>query len=480
MKTTPERDRLGLQAGAPPPGSLERANRVHLIGMGGIGMSGLARLLLDRGAEVTGSDLAASPISRSLEAMGAGFRAGHDASHVDGAEVVIVSNAVPPDNPELLRAVALGMTVLTRVEAIAELARERRVIAVAGTHGKTTTSALLGWLLLDGGYDPSILVGGIVPQLQGQARLGKGNAFVIEADEYRSSFLGLDPHTVVVTHIEFDHPDYYANAEEVFTAFKEFARRVPEDGKLYICADHPQTRRLAQEIGGAQTETYGLQQEADWMALDARPDEEGGYTFQLAHRGQPAGLVKTRLPGLHNVRNALGALAAAHGFGAELGRAVEAIARFRGVDRRFQVLGEARGVTIIDDYAHHPTEIEATTAAARQRFPNRRIWVAFQPHTYSRTQALFPGFVRTLALADRVVVSDIYPAREPDPGVVHARDLAHEIGTRAIYGGTLAETASVLEDGLRPGDVLLILGAGDVREVGEAVLQRLREKHGEE
>lgn len=441
-------------------------------------MSGIAHLLLDGGVAVTGSDLAPTSITEALEAKGAVLQSDHRPSLVAGADLVIVSSAVPPDNPELRHAATAGLPVLTRGEAVAELAEGQRVLAVAGTHGKTTTTAMLAWVLLEAGHDPTVLVGGIVPQISGQSRLGGSDQFVIEADEYQRSFLALEPYLLLVTHIEFDHPDYFTDEEDVFGAFRELAWRVRPDGRLITCADHPLSLRLAKDSGRAQTETYGVGEEADWRALDPHSDGSGGQRFHVAHRDRPVCGVRIHLPGMHNVRNALGALAAAHSEGVEPEEAAQALERFVGVERRFQTLGEAGGVMVIDDYAHHPTEIAATIAAARERFPERRLWAAFQPHTFSRTKALLRGFAGTLAALDRVVIADIYPAREPDQAIVHARDLADLIGPHASYGGSLREAQAMLETELGPGDVLLVLGAGDIRQVGESVLRRLQDKHG--
>ena len=442
-------------------------------------MSGIAHLLLDKGVAVTGSDLSLSPVTAGLAAKGAGVQEGHAPSRVEGADLVVASAAVPSDNPELRHATASGVPVLTRGEALAQLAEGHQIIAVAGTHGKTTTTAMLALVLIEAGRDPTVLVGGIVPQLNGQARLGGGSEFLLEADEYQRSFLAFEPHLALVTHIEFDHPDYFADEEDVFAAFKQLAERITSEGRLYACADHPLSLRLAVEIGEARSETYGLRREAHWRALQLRPQQRGGYSFEVAYRGRSACRVSIQLPGLHNVRNAVGVLAAAHALGVEPGTVARILEGFVGVERRFQILGEAAGVTVIDDYAHHPTEISTTMAAARERFPGRRLWAVFQPHTFSRTLAFFNGFSDALGAADRAVISDIYPAREPDAGTVHARDLASQIGSSATYGGSLGDAEEMLTAELQPGDILLVMGAGDIGQVGEGVLDRLQEKHDE-
>lgn len=479
MKPTSERERLGLQAGAPARGLLGEARYVHFIGIGGIGMSAIAHLLLDKGVAVTGSDLTLSPVTAALEAKGAAVHGGHAPSLVEGADLVVVSTAVPPDNAELRHATDLGVPILTRGETLARLAQGHQVIAVAGTHGKTTTTAMLAMTLIEAGQDPTVLVGGIIPQIDGQARLGSGTGLLVEADEYQRSFLALEPYLVLVTHIEFDHPDYFADAEDVFAAFKQLAERITPEGLLYSCADHPLSLRLAAELGEARAETYGLTEGAHWRALHPLPERRGGHSFEVAHRGRSVCRVSIPLPGLHNVRNAVGALAAAHALGVEPKTAAGVLEGFVGVERRFQLLGEVAGATVIDDYAHHPTEISTTVAAARERFPGRRLWALFQPHTFSRTLALLNGFSEALRAADRAVISDIYPARELDTGAVHGRDLASQIGPSATYGGSLGDTEEMLAAELQPGDVLLVMGAGDIWQVGEGVLNRLRETHGE-
>jgi len=450
--------------------------RVHLIGIGGIGLSAIAKVLLEEGCRVSGSDLKLSPITEALAARGATIHQGHRAENVGDAEVVVVSSAIPADNPEAAAARARGIPVVKRDWMLGRMMEGRFGIAVAGSHGKTTIAAMLALLLTDAGLDPTFIVGGIMENLGTNARAGRGRYFVIEADEYDRTFLGLRPRIAVVTNIEMDHPDCYPELDDLMEVFREFVRLVPADGCVIGCGDEERTRGMLGELRGTQGSrviTYGLGEGVDWQAADIRAHELGGRDFVALHEGQPVGAFGLQIPGLHNVQNSLAVLAVAHQLGLGLAGVRETLRRYSGVQRRFEVKGEVNGVIVVDDYAHHPTQIRTTLRAARERYPGRAIWAVFQPHTYSRTKALLGEFAASFADADHVVVTEIYAAREFDNLGVSASDivaLMRHPDTRYISG--LNETADYLFDHLRPGDVLITLGAGDGYKVGEKVLAR--------
>ena len=447
-----------------------RGPSFHLVGIGGAGMSAIARLLLELGHPVSGSDLRDSPTLRELAARGARVYLGHSPEQVPEGGIVIVTSAAPPDNPEVLEARRRGLPVWSRAEALRRLCLGRRCLAVAGIHGKTTTTALLTVLLRASGEDPSFIIGGEVPELGGNGHAGSGRHIVLEADEYDRTFLALEPAVAVVTNVEWEHVDCYPDPAAIREAFAAFLARVPADGAVFLCQDDPGARELPRPA--VPTFTYGLAPEADWRAEEVELGQ-AETTFTLSHAGRRLGRFHLRIPGEHNVRNALAALAVAAWEGADLERAGEVLATFSGVRRRFQEVGTAGGVTVVDDYAHHPSEIRSTLAAARQRFPKRRLAVVFQPHTYSRTRAFARDMAAALSLADLVLVTEVYAARESDPGDVSGREIAARLPPPAGYAATLEEALPWLEEHLRPGDVVLTLGAGDITTLGPRLLSRL-------
>lgn len=453
---------------------LEGVKRVHFVGIGGTGMAPLAQVLLESGLQVQGSDLRASATTARLAAAGARVFEGHRAEQVEGAELVVISSAVPEDNPELLRARALGLTIAKRAEVWGELMRRQRAIAIAGTHGKTTTSAMVATLLGRAGLDPTCMVGGELLELGSGAKLGRGRYLVAEADEFDGSFLKFVPWTAVLTNIEADHLDYYGSLDAVVDAFQRFIALLPADGHAVLCWDDPRVRALTLPRGTTLA-SYGFGEEAEWRATGVRPNEAGGNDFRLLRGGEEAGAFRLQLPGRHNVSNAVGALAVGGLLGIAGDVAYEALANFRGTRRRLEFRGAARGVTVYDDYAHHPTEVKATLAAARERHSGR-LWVVFQPHTYHRTKRLLPEFATAFELADRVLVADIYlpPGREADTLGITARDLVQAMEHRgARYVGALDAAVAYLTREVRPGDWVLTMGAGDVDKVAEATLARL-------
>jgi len=451
--------------------------RVHLVGIGGAGLSAIARVLMGRGALVSGSDLVLSPVAEALARDGARIYLGHDASHIADADLVVVSSAVPQDNVEVQAARAAGIPVVKRAEMLGWLMEGSIGVAVAGTHGKTTTTAMIAMVLWEAGLDPTFIVGGVMVNLGTNARAGSGPHFVIEADEYDHTFLGLKPQVAVVTNVEYDHPDCFKSPALLRYAFAEFVALLPADGLLVFCRDDP----VAREIGAglvAQNQavvSYGLQGEATWRAERIRPNMAGGSDFVAVRRGQTVGEVRLRLPGAHNVLNALATLAVSERLGVPFPTVRAALREFRGVGRRFELKGEVDGVVVIDDYAHHPTEIRATLAAARQRYPGRTLWAVWQPHTYSRTKALLADFARAFGQADHVLVLPIYAARERDTlGVRSADVVAAMAHPDARCVDSLEEAVAVLGAEVQPGSVVMTLGAGDGNRVGEWLLIALR------
>ncbi|WP_432496223.1 UDP-N-acetylmuramate--L-alanine ligase [Kineococcus gypseus] len=477
-------------AGEPVP--VERLGRVHLLGIGGVGVSGVARLLLARGVAVSGSDAVDSEVLHRLAALGARVAVGHDEAHLGDlgpGDTVVVSSAVRPANPELVAARARGLRVLHRSEALAALMVGRRGVAVAGTHGKTTTSSMLAAALLEAGLDPGYAIGGeLTGGSDGGARDGSG-PFVAEADESDGSFRAYAPEVDVVTNVEPDHLDHYGTAEALARAFEEFVQRLRPGGVLVACADDAGSVRLAEfaRQAGVRVRTYGTHPDADVRLSDV--DVSGASPSALVHvdvdadAGPDAAALPLRLavPGLHNLRNAAGALAAALELGAPAGAVLRALERFGGARRRFEHRGEAAGVRVVDDYAHHPTEVEALLRAARPVAAGGRVVAVFQPHLVSRTRQFAEQFGRALALADEVVVLDVYVAREdPDPAVTGAlvADAVPLPAGAVAFVPDRADAARAVVRRLRPGDLLLTVGAGDVTALGPQVLALLAEREG--
>lgn len=460
---------------------------IHLIGIGGSGLSAIARLLLDQGNTVTGSDRILSPLALDLRKMGAVIADGHAAPNITGADYVVRSSAIPDDNPEVLAALAAGIPVYKRADFLGRLMADKLGIAIAGTHGKTTTTGMIAWVLYALGADPSFIVGGVLQNLGINARAGRGEAFVIEADEYDRTFLGLKPRYAVVTNIEHDHPDCFPTPADFRAAFVDFMHLVPPDGALVACGEDmgaselmAEARRLQKRVVGYRIAENQRTEAGEWvLAQNVMANNLGGFTFNALIRlaGSPNYVsgVQLRVPGLHNVRNALAVLATVGLLGLDLKAAGKALGEFQGTGRRFEIKGEAGGVIVIDDYAHHPTEIRATLDAARARYPSRRIIVVWQPHTYSRTRTLFDEFVVSFAEADDVIVSEVYAAREPKQDF-SARKVVQAMYHRAArFIPTLPEIRNYLLSHLKPGDVLLVLSAGDADQVSAEVLARLKE-----
>ncbi|MGB8213199.1 MAG: UDP-N-acetylmuramate--L-alanine ligase [Anaerolineales bacterium] len=455
--------------------------RIHLIGIGGTGISAIARVLLEMGHTVSGSDRVESPFTRDLQSAGVTIHIGHRPENVVGVDLVVRSSAIPDNNPEVSAARAARIPVLKRANFLGSLMEGKTGIAIAGTHGKTTTTAMLAWMLTALNQDPSFIVGGVLTNLGVNARAGKGNAFVIEADEYDRMFLGLKPAIEVVTNIEHDHPDCYPTLADLQAAFMEFVQRLPANGTLIACSEDPGAFALlnkAEKIGEAVL-TYGLKpRSSDGREIDTYTslisvNGKGGFTFSACVLGDSV-TVELQVPGKHNILNALAALTVVKLLGLPLAGAAEALNQFAGTGRRFEVRGEVNGITVIDDYAHHPTEIQATLAAARYRYPRSTLWVVWQPHTYSRTQALLDDFANSFGNADEVIVTEIYAAREPKRDF-SSRQVVDAMPRLAQFIASLSEVSNYLISHLRPGDVLLVLSAGDADQISTNVLTHLKE-----
>lgn len=447
--------------------------RLHFVGIGGIGMSAIAQVMLEEGRYVSGSDLKASAVTRRLEALGATVHAGHRADNVGDVEIVVRSSAVSDSNPEVQEALRRGIPVVKRAVFLGWMMEQKRTIAVAGTHGKSTTSSLIGWILLQAGKDPTLLIGADLTQLGCNARLGHSPYLVAEADEFDGSLREFRPWTAVVTNIEPEHLDYYGTFEALLDTFRRFTEGVPPGGHILLCSDDPGTR----SIMPGRALTYGLGPGAEWQACNSRPNAAGGHSFEVVRRGRAIGTFSSTLPGLHNVYNALAAIAVGALVGVPADVLARAVGSFQGVARRFQTKGEVAGITVVDDYAHHPTEIQATLSAARQRFGRRRKICLFQPHTYSRTRLLMNEFSQAFDDADEVYIADIYAAREINTYGVTSADLAKAVRHRRCqWIGSLEQARDQLKGYLVKGDVLLTVGAGDVNLVGDWILEELAGK----
>lgn len=449
-----------------------KIQKLHFIGIGGIGMSGIAELLLNLGYEVSGSDLKQSAVTRRLKTLGGKIHIGHRTANVRGANVVIVSSAVHPDNIEVIEAKRLQIPVIPRVEMLAELMRLKYSVAVAGSHGKTSATSMIATVLVKGGFDPTAVIGGRLNAFGSNAKLGKGDFLVAEADESDGSFLKLSPTIAVVTNIDREHLDHYANLEEIQEAFTAFANKVPFYGAAVLCLDDPSVQAVIPTIT-RRIVTYGTSSQADLVASNIE-FRDFGSSCRIQYKGKFLGVLRLSIPGEHGILNSLAAVATGMELEIPFKKIAVALASFQNADRRFQIKGRKRNILVVDDYGHHPTEIAATLSAARHAC-DRRIVAVFQPHRYTRIQALAEDFSRSFYHADVLVVLPIYGAgEEPIPGVT-AETLADQIkkfGHRNVhYAPDFQGARTVLDDVLQDGDLLLTLGAGDVWKVGDEFLK---------
>jgi len=453
-----------------------KIQRIHFVGIGGIGMSGIAEVLLNLGYKISGSDLKSSAMTQRLAEMGAQIFSGHGPENVSGADVIVTSSAIVGDNPEVTEAARLHVPVIQRAEMLAELMRLKYGIAIAGMHGKTTTTSMVAAVLAAGGLDPTVVVGGRVDAMGSNARLGKSHYLVAEADESDRSFLKLSPILSVVTNIDREHMDCYRDMQDVEETFVEFMNRVPFYGTVVACADDGQLRALLPRVK-RRVVTYGMSQDADFRAESiAGQQTSASNRFRVRYKDQDLGEFGLHVPGQHNVLNATAAIAVGVGLDISRDHIREALRSFLGVDRRFQLKGTVRGVTVVDDYGHHPTEIRATLSAAKQA-GFARVHVIFQPHRYTRTQLLMNEFAAAFADATSISVLDIYPANEAPISGITAEVLAEKIreqGQRsARFAPSFADAIAAAITEARSGDLILTLGAGNVSQLAPQVLERL-------
>ena len=454
--------------------TLKPSQRIHFIGIAGAGLSAIARILLERGFDVSGSDLRGNALTAQLAADGARVFAGHEARYVEGAEAVLATSAARADHVEIAAARARGIPVFKRKEFMPALLDGSDTIAVAGAHGKTTTTSMLIHILRRAGLDPSFIVGGVMANTGRNAGVGAGPAFVIEADEYDNMFHGLKPNLAVLTNVEHDHPDFFETPAQMLAAFHAFVRKLAPGGHLVACADDEGARSIADahQTGGGAATTYGIvNAAADWRAADLRFQGET-VKAQVSRGGRPCAELTLRVPGRHNVLNGLAAMAAADRRGVCPAASAEALSTFRATARRFEIRGERDGIIVVDDYAHHPTEIRVNIEAARLRYPGRQIWAVWQPHTYSRVQEFWSSFVEAFAGADRVLVTPIYAAREAPIAGVSGPALVDAMAARcqASFASTFDDAVQRLRDWAGAPAAVLIFSAGDANIIADKFL----------
>ena len=447
----------------------EKVKRVHFVGIGGIGMSGIAQILLEMGYEVSGSDIRENKNTTTLKSKGAKIYIGHSPENIsEEVQVVVFSSAVREDNPEIMRASQLSIPIIPRGEMLAELFKLKEGVAVSGSHGKTTTTSMVAHILEEAGFDPTVIIGGILHRLGGNAKLGSGDLLVSEADESDGSFLKLSPVVSVVTNIDREHLDFYRDTEEIVSSFSRFISSVPFYGFSVVNGDDPLVRRAIRGTN-KRVVSFGLSKGNDVMA-DELKVEEGSYTFAVLLQGKKLGNVRLHIPGRHNVYNALASITVALELGVDFRSIKNSLESFRNAERRMELKGYYQDVVpIYDDYGHHPTEIEAVITALREMYPERRLLMVFQPHRYSRTHFLFEEFVRVLQLPDRVFLLDIFPASEENIYGVSSERLARECGALMVSKEELFERITAE---LSDKDLLLFMGAGDITSLCDSFLER--------
>lgn len=458
---------------------LDNLNRIHFVGIGGAGMSAIAKVLLAKGYAVSGSDIARSETIHRLQQLGAQIIIGHDAANIAGAEAIVVSTAIAGSNPEIAAAKAQGLPIYHRSEMVAALMDERRGIAVAGAHGKTTTTSMIALMLEKTGLDPTIIIGGDIDYLNGNAKLGGGEWLVAEADESDASFLKLNPEVAVVTNIENDHMDHYGTMDNILAAFTAFLGKLPpEKGLAVLCFDNGHVRDIAPRCGRKYI-SYALDADADYTAADI-VSRGTATSYLIRHRGQPLGRVEINVPGRHNVANSLAAVVVGLHAGLSFEQVAAGLGHFQGVKRRFQTKGRVGGVWVVDDYAHHPTEIATTLQAARDVNPKRLICV-FQPHRYTRTKFLRHEFGGAFTRADLLILTDVYSAGEaPIPGIsgeTLKEEVERQTAKPVTYIADKANIARYLSEIVEPGDLVMTMGAGNIYQSGEELVDRLAQKN---
>lgn len=451
-----------------------KGNHVHFIGIGGISMSGLAEIMLHKGYSVSGSDLKQTHITDKLQEKGIKVFIGHDASNIEGADWIVYTVAVKDDNPEIIAAREKGLPIVERAVLLGYIMETYPYsIGVAGSHGKTTATSMISIMLQRANLDPTVLVGGEVDEIGGNVRMGNSHYFVTEACEYNESFLNFEPYMAIVLNIDEDHLDYFKDINRIYEAFVNYVNLVSSKGIIIGCADDPLVVRLMKETYHRKI-SFGIENKADWMAKDIKYDKEGHPSFRAVYKGQDMGRFQLNIPGEYNIYNALAASAAAWSIGVSVDIIRDSLASFKGTHRRFEIKGRLNDVTVIDDYAHHPTEVRATLHAAR-RYPHKKIWCVFQPHTYTRTDKLFYEFSESFIDADEVIVTDIYAAREKAIEGVNSESLAKAIsnkGKPCRYISSLDKAVDYLSKNAQPGDIVLTMGAGDIFKVADKFLKK--------
>ncbi len=456
--------------------SLTEIKNVHFIGIGGISMSGLAQILLKAGYRVTGSDISQSNLTDKLAANGADVYIPHDPQNVENAELVVYTAAVREDNCEIIRAKELEIPLIDRAEFLGIIMKNYRYgIAISGCHGKTTTTSMVSIIFQNAGLDPTVLIGGELDAIGGNVRVGESPYFITEACEYVESFLKFFPYTAAILNIEKDHLDYFKDIDHIVSAFEKFAHLVPKDGCLVVCNDSQPAREIAKNVE-CNTLTYGIKNKSDFYATNIQYDYLGHPTFEVRHHRRKLGVFALSIPGSHNVLNALAAIAIAHNAGIGMDMVRKSLLEFKGTYRRFDIKGTRNNITVVDDYAHHPTEIKATLEAAKQ-FPHHKIWCIFQPHTYTRTMTLFDDFTQAFHNADQVIITDIYAAREKDNGLIHPSTLVDGINrssSNAVYQNDFKSIAHWVAEKAEPGDLVFTMGAGDIFKLGPMILEEIK------
>ncbi|MDD7409218.1 MAG: UDP-N-acetylmuramate--L-alanine ligase [Anaerovoracaceae bacterium] len=457
---------------------ITKYKHVHCIGIGGIGLSAVAEILKSQGYEVSGSDMKSGDTTERLQQQGITVYIGHDADNVKDADIVVYSSAVSPENPEILAGKEKGIPVVSRAEALGALMSEYGTsIAVSGTHGKTTTTSMVSLILEKAGTDPTVLIGGNVPEFHGNAKIGHSQYFVTEACEYMDSFLHLRPNIEIILNIDSDHLDYFKDIDHIVQSFDKFARLVPQGGFIVAYDANPFVSNIINSIKDERIITFGFSESSTYAARNIKFDSNGYPEFDVVKAGETLAHVHLRIPGEHNIANALAAFASCHTLGVDPAVITEVLAGFSGTQRRFDVIGTtSNGVKIIDDYAHHPTEIKATLKAA-QNMPHKKIWCLFQPHTYTRTLALFDEFTKAFGDADVLCMAEIFAAREKNIYKISSRELIREIRKdqpekEAFYFKTLEEIADFVGNNAMPGDIVITMGAGDIYKIADMLMKR--------
>lgn len=457
--------------------SLSNVKNVHFVGIGGISMSGLAQILLQAGYNVSGSDISDSNIISKLIKNGAKISIPHESKNVEGADLVVYTAAVKQDNCEIIRAKELKIPLVDRAEFLGMLMKNYKYgIAIAGCHGKTTTTSMVSVIFNNSNLDPTLLIGGEIDAIGGNVRVGKSEYFVTEACEYTESFLKFYPFVAAILNVEKDHLDYFRDLDHIISAFEKFAKLVPKEGTLVVCSDNEHALNISKKVD-CNVLTYGIKNKADFKAKSIKYDNLGHPTFEVTFKGKKLGTISLGIPGEHNVLNALAAIAIARNAGIHMDIIKKSLKEFKGTYRRFDIKGTRNNITIVDDYAHHPTEIKATLHAAKQ-FPHKKIWCVFQPHTYTRTKTLFNEFSEAFYDADQVIITDIYAAREKDTGLVKPSELVESINkysANAVYSSDFRSIADFIAREAKPGDLVFTMGAGDVFKLGPMILEEIAE-----